>query len=589
MTSDEIWRTYIRTELDNKRPVYYAGSGAAGGHAFVCDGYDASNPTKFHFNWGWSGSNNGYFALSALNTTNGSFNEFNRIIIGIKPRTAPDYVCRIASPADNEKFNPGTDISVNLNTIKGNTIKAYLYIDGTLSDSSSSAPFSFTVKTSGFSAGQHQISVKGINGADASGWDSHQVAVNILSDCWQLQPFTFSMDSISIEQIFPVNENVVWAVMRDYSSKNLSGRKFIKTSNGGTTWTEGTINCPTCNSLDISGIYAFSDTKAYACLNPGQGTGGAILKTEDGGNTWTLQSTAPFTGSWANWVHFFDENNGVCMGDSYKAMFNTNYQFCIYTTNNGGTTWNKVTTANLPEALSNEAGTVNFYDAVGSTIWFGTGNGRVYKSTDKGLTWTVKDGVLGAVQTNVRFRDANNGFAFGGFGTADFGLMRTKDGGTTWTKVEPTGNLAGQDFEFVAGTDSTWINTGLFSAISITDNASFFPLDYTIPFRTSKFVSPSVGWGGGYYSVKGGGGIYKWKGSMTPTSSYHTAVRVKDTAGNPLQGATVVLNNQMKTSDDKGLSAFVTQAFGNPDYYKVSKTGYSTVAGNYFYKRQRHH
>lgn len=45
--------------------MLYAGSGDAGGHAFVCDGYDGNG--LFHFNWGWSGNGDGYYSLSVLN------------------------------------------------------------------------------------------------------------------------------------------------------------------------------------------------------------------------------------------------------------------------------------------------------------------------------------------------------------------------------------------------------------------------------------------------------------------------------------------------------------------------------------------
>ena len=63
--SDSQWISMLKTELDNARPVYYSGQSGSTGHAFVCDGYDNSN--YFHFNWGWNGSCNGYFAMGALN------------------------------------------------------------------------------------------------------------------------------------------------------------------------------------------------------------------------------------------------------------------------------------------------------------------------------------------------------------------------------------------------------------------------------------------------------------------------------------------------------------------------------------------
>ena len=59
------WTNLLKGELDAGRPILYAGTGNAGGHAFVCDGYDANG--KFHINWGWGGTSDGYFGISALN------------------------------------------------------------------------------------------------------------------------------------------------------------------------------------------------------------------------------------------------------------------------------------------------------------------------------------------------------------------------------------------------------------------------------------------------------------------------------------------------------------------------------------------
>ena len=61
------WMEMIRTELDAKRPVYYAATSEdmMGGHAFVCDGYDSEG--YVHINWGWYGRSNGYFSINHLN------------------------------------------------------------------------------------------------------------------------------------------------------------------------------------------------------------------------------------------------------------------------------------------------------------------------------------------------------------------------------------------------------------------------------------------------------------------------------------------------------------------------------------------
>ena len=59
------WEELIYNELSAKRPVQYGGYNKYEGHSFVCDGYDGDG--MFHINWGWSGSGDGYYALSVLN------------------------------------------------------------------------------------------------------------------------------------------------------------------------------------------------------------------------------------------------------------------------------------------------------------------------------------------------------------------------------------------------------------------------------------------------------------------------------------------------------------------------------------------
>ncbi len=62
----EQWISILKNELDSNRVILYTGHDAnnTAGHAFVCDGY--SNNNLFHFNWGWSGQDDGYFSISAL-------------------------------------------------------------------------------------------------------------------------------------------------------------------------------------------------------------------------------------------------------------------------------------------------------------------------------------------------------------------------------------------------------------------------------------------------------------------------------------------------------------------------------------------
>ncbi|NQU34091.1 MAG: C10 family peptidase [Bacteroidetes bacterium] len=81
------WDSVIIAHLDKKIPLYYAGWSVPNinGHAFVCDGYEDS--AYFHFNWGWSGSNDGYFYTSNLNPGGNNFNLAQELIINCFPDT----------------------------------------------------------------------------------------------------------------------------------------------------------------------------------------------------------------------------------------------------------------------------------------------------------------------------------------------------------------------------------------------------------------------------------------------------------------------------------------------------------------------
>ena len=68
--TDEAWEAKVYNELRAGRPIIYSGvSDKEGGHCFVCDGYDATNDT-YHFNWGWRGAFDGYFALTGTYALN---------------------------------------------------------------------------------------------------------------------------------------------------------------------------------------------------------------------------------------------------------------------------------------------------------------------------------------------------------------------------------------------------------------------------------------------------------------------------------------------------------------------------------------
>ena len=79
---DDTWDDKLRAELDNHRPILYSGGYFNNSHAFVCDGYDDAG--YFHFNFGWHGTDDGYYKTSSITSSN--YESFSQIITGIRPR-----------------------------------------------------------------------------------------------------------------------------------------------------------------------------------------------------------------------------------------------------------------------------------------------------------------------------------------------------------------------------------------------------------------------------------------------------------------------------------------------------------------------
>ncbi|MBQ3710555.1 MAG: thiol protease/hemagglutinin PrtT [Bacteroidales bacterium] len=90
--TNEQWAQMLKDGgLDEHIPLYYSGSddNGAGGHAFVCDGYDEND--YFHYNWGWSGRDDAWCPIGALNTTKYAFNDANAFIGHIVPSNSSYY------------------------------------------------------------------------------------------------------------------------------------------------------------------------------------------------------------------------------------------------------------------------------------------------------------------------------------------------------------------------------------------------------------------------------------------------------------------------------------------------------------------
>lgn len=106
----EGFQDILKDQFEMGWPCYYSGTDTEGngGHAFVCDGYDEND--MFHFNWGWSGSGDGYFAIDVLDVSGYAFNSGQAAVINYVPTEvflhtakAPEFFT--AEPLGDDDFS----------------------------------------------------------------------------------------------------------------------------------------------------------------------------------------------------------------------------------------------------------------------------------------------------------------------------------------------------------------------------------------------------------------------------------------------------------------------------------------------------
>jgi hypothetical protein len=115
----EAWNSRLREEIDANRPVLYAASDpAAGGHAFVIDGY---KDESFSVNWGWGGYCNGFYQIGALNPeSNGKpegdkYNVGQSAVFGMEPSDGTEKISGMGFMTNVGRFHI---LNMNITDVK---------------------------------------------------------------------------------------------------------------------------------------------------------------------------------------------------------------------------------------------------------------------------------------------------------------------------------------------------------------------------------------------------------------------------------------------------------------------------------------
>jgi hypothetical protein len=132
------WVSLLKADIDVGKPIYYSGyNDSYSGHAFVCDGYQGEN---FHFNFGWSGSENGYYSLYDIN----GFHNWQACVRNFAPtdNTYPYY--STGTKTLTTRSGSITDGSGPLNSYLDNTTAYWIINPQTIYDSITSITLTFS-------------------------------------------------------------------------------------------------------------------------------------------------------------------------------------------------------------------------------------------------------------------------------------------------------------------------------------------------------------------------------------------------------------------------------------------------------------
>lgn len=300
----------------------------------------------------------------------------------------------------------------------------------------------------------------------------------------------FGVNTI-IQALHAVNDQVVWAAGNN--------GVVLRTADGGTTWTR--LPAPGGDSLQYRDVHAASATEAWV-LSIGNGSASRIYHTTDAGATWALQFMNRDTTAFFDCLSMNAQGHAVVFGDASNTPDGRRTN--VLRTENGGQTWTLLAPSAVPTPLQDEGAFAASGQCVvhgdSSTVYVATGapGARLFRSRNGGKTWAVENTPFvrgtAAGLTGMAFQTALSGIVVGGdinqlrtdTSTAVVGI--TTDGGRTWEMrkrppvrgalagivwVPGAGSLtavvsgyAGAAYTYDAGLSWTAINTDLSAGVT---------------------------------------------------------------------------------------------------------------------------
>ncbi|MEQ6168190.1 hypothetical protein AAOE16_13435 [Ekhidna sp. MALMAid0563] len=306
----------------------------------------------------------------------------------------------------------------------------------------------------------------------------------------QIEPLDSPTSSL-LQAISIVDENTTWISGHDAT--------FVLTKDGGDSWE--LFNHPTGDSLQFRDVYGFNSEKAIL-MSAGPGPLSRIF-TFTAPDQWEENFVMEDSLGFLDCIDFWDDERGIAYGDAID-----NYPYILLTAD-GGKTWSRADSTNMPRAGKGEGG----FAASGTCVttgengkaWIATGAGgncRFLITEDYGQSWKVVSSPLitgeAAGNTSVSFM-GDIGVVTGGdlLKPTEYteNCAFSTDGGDSWTlanQPQTAGAFYGsaitevseQTFAFACGPNGidytkdmgqTWINldTANYWAVGMKGNIGY--------------------------------------------------------------------------------------------------------------------
>jgi len=389
----------------------------------------------------------------------------------------------------------------------------------------------------------------------------------------EIQSPTFT----ALYSVSAADKNVVWACGGDGAETSPA---VIRSMDGGVTWTDVTANLPGVDLYCISAIDSSHAWVGSGISSPGDGR---IFATSDGGTTWSEQTYPAPLSPFIDGIKIFPDLSGFAVGDPAGGG-----TFVVLGTTDGGLHWTHL--ANEPKGSPTEAGWNNslcWTDEMHG--WFGTSGKRIWSTTNGGASW-VSEPTPDSASISLSFSDANHGMV----GFANAALAVTTDGGSSWSTVGSPLIDGVTSISYVPGTSYAWISDYT-NPYRSTNAGNSWTTQTAFPFSGAifhgTFADTTSGW-----MVTSFGEILRYEGSIltsatSPSSSVPARFVLEQNYPNPFNPTTTIrftvpVRSRVKLSVynvlGQRIAEVVDKEFSAGSYEQV--WGENVASGIYFYR-----